>query len=64
MVYGPGANPFFFLITKKKKIKIGRPEQLLTPLPPSSNNTSFLSYPTPPPQSGRHMRIIPFRNPL
>ena len=41
---GHGANPIFF----NKKIKIGRPENSLTPHPPTSNNISFLPYPPPP----------------
>ena len=45
---GHGANPIFF----NKKIKIGRPEQLVTPHSPTSNVISFLSY-----QSGRYMCI-------
>ena len=49
-----------------KKIKIGRPEHLLTPSPhsPTSDNISVLPYhplpPSPHPhQSGRHMCITP-----
>ena len=47
MMSGHGRNPIFF----NKKIKIGRPENLLSPHPPTSDNISFLSYtpPTPPP---------------
>ena len=48
---GHGANPIFF----NKKIKIGRPEQLVNPHPPTSNAISFLSY-----QSGRYMWISPY----
>ena len=44
MMSGHGRNPIFF----NKKIKIGRPENLLTPHPPTSDNISFLSYPSPP----------------
>ena len=54
-----GANPILF----NKKIKIGRPEHLLSPPPPTSNNISFLPYPRPPipPQYGLHMCITPKR---
>ena len=45
MMSGQGPNPIFF----NKKIKIGRPEHLLTPQPPASDNPSCLSYPPPPP---------------
>ena len=41
---GHGANPIFC----KKKIKIGRPKHSLTPYPPTSDNISFLPYPSPP----------------
>ena len=45
---GLGANPIFF----KKKIKIGGPEQSLTPPPsptPKSDIVSYLPYHSPPP---------------
>ena len=45
---GYGANPIFF----NKRIKIGHPEHLLTSPPPhlpTSDNISFLPYPTPTP---------------
>ena len=46
---GHGENSIFFI---KKKIKIGRPEHLLTPhLVGTSNNISFLLLSTPPPPS-------------
>ena len=49
MMSGHGENSIFFI---KKKIKIGRPEHLLTPhLVGTSNNTSFLLLSTPPPPS-------------
>ena len=54
MMSGHGANPIFF----NKKIKIGRPEQLPTFHPSTSDNISLLLYP-PPLQSGRHMCITP-----
>ena len=38
MMSGHGANPIPFI----KIIKIGRPEHLLTPHPPSSDNTSTM----------------------
>ena len=60
MISGHGANPISF---NKKKIKIERPEHLLTPHPPKSNNISFLPYP-PTPQSRRHMCIKPYVNDL
>ena len=40
-----------------KKIKIEGPEHLLTTHLPTSNNMSFLPYPSLPPQSGRRMCI-------
>ena len=40
MTSGHGANPIFFT----KKIRIGGPEHLLTPNPPTSDNISFLPY--------------------
>ena len=55
MMSSHGANPNFF---NKKKTKIGRPEHSLTPHPLTSDKISFLLYPNPP-QSGRHMCIIP-----
>ena len=57
MMSGHGANPIFC----KKKIKIGRPKHSVTPYPPTSDNISFLPYPSPPSlQSGRHMYITPY----
>ena len=44
MMSGHGGNPIFF----NKKRKIGRPEHSLTPHPPTSDNISFLPYPSPP----------------
>ena len=45
MIPGHGANTIFF----NKKIKMGRPEDLVTPHPSTPNNISFLPYsPTPP----------------
>ena len=44
MMSGHGANPVFF----NKNIKIERPEHLLTPSPPASDNISILPYPLSP----------------
>ena len=58
MMPGHGANPIFFT---KNKIKIGRPEHSIPPLP-ATDNISFLPYlPPPPTQSGRYMCINPKR---
>ena len=44
MMSGHGAIQFSLI----KKIKIGRPEHSLTPVPPTSNNISVLPYSPPP----------------
>ena len=40
MMSGHGGNPIFL----NKKIKTERPEHLLTPPPPTSDNISFVPY--------------------
>ena len=66
MMSGHGANPIF--LNKKSKdwtSRILTNHAPLLPLRPTSNNISFLPYPTnllpEPPQSGRHMCITPYK---
>ena len=45
-----------------KKIKLGRPEHLLTPIPlrPITSHFCLTSHPPMPPQSGRYMCVTPY----
>ena len=59
MMSGHGPNPIFF---NKKEIKIGRPEHSLTSNSLRAITSHFCLTPNPnplPPQTGRHMCIIP-----
>ena len=58
MISNHGANPIFY----NKKNKDWTFKTLAKPSPPTSDNISFLPYPSPhiPPKSQRHMCITPY----